>query len=204
LIFGLVKKRKGVLITAAILFVIGTAGCAFSVLMYTKKVVNYVRSTEFQEDAKKGTELVGQTMGSVTSGVSRGLAATLDDEATTKLAKKSATIVGKSIKTIASSFDSTLGNKNVFLDSSLSRSGLVLGRAEEQYKSKTADLGIFVDYQKDFDGKLRITNYDQNGQKIDVAEKIIKSKGGQGRVEVFSFSHSNLGLTTYFIISNVD
>jgi hypothetical protein len=204
LIFGLVKKRRGVLITAAILFVIGTAGCAFSALTYTKKVVKYVKSTDFQQDAKKGSELVGQTMGSVTSGISRGLAATLDDEATTKLAQKSATIVGKSVKTIASSFDSTLGNKNIFLDSSLSGTGLILGRAEEQYKSKTADLGIFFDYRKDFNGKLRITNYDQTGRKIDVAEKVVKSKAGQGKVEVFSFSNSNLGLTTYYIISNAN
>jgi uncharacterized membrane protein YqjE len=204
LIFGLVKKQKNLLITAAILFVIGTFGCAFSALAYSKKVVNYVRSKEFQEDTKKGSELVGQTIGSVSSGISGGLATTLDDEAITKLAKKSATIFGKSIKTLASGFDSTLGNKNIFSDSSIANNGLELGRAEEKYNPKANDLGIFVDYKKDFKGKLRVINYDQTGKKIDISEKDINSKAGQGKVEVFSFLHSDLGLTTYYIISKVE
>jgi ABC-type transport system involved in multi-copper enzyme maturation permease subunit len=148
LIYGLFKKRKNLLITAVILFIIGTIGCAFSALTYTKKVVNYVRSNEFQNDTKKGSELIGQTIGSASSGVSRGLATTLDDEATTRLASKTATIIGKSIKTVASSFDSTVGNRNIFLDSSLSDSGLGLGRAEEKYNLKNDELEIFIDYKK--------------------------------------------------------
>ena len=65
------------------------------------------------------------------------------------------------------------------------------------------DLEIFVDYKKDFKGKLRATNYDQTGKKIDVSEIYVNSKAGQGKVEVFSFPHSNLGLTTYYILSKV-
>jgi hypothetical protein len=95
LIYGLIKKRKNVTIIAVIIFVIGTVGGAFSAFAYAKQVVNYVRSNEFQNDTKKGSELVGQTIGSVSSGVSSGLATTLDDEAITKLARKSATILGK-------------------------------------------------------------------------------------------------------------
>jgi len=204
LIFGLIKKRKNALITAAILFAIGTIGCVFSAWTYTKKVVAYVKSKEFQDDTKKGSALVGQTMGSVSSGVSQGLTATLDDKAITNLAKKSATILGTSIKTMASGLDSTLGNKNIFVDSSLENSGLGLGRADEKYNSKTNDLAIFIDYNKDFKGKLSVTNYDQTGKKIDVAEKQINSRAGQGKVEVFSFLHSGLGLTTYYIISKAD
>ncbi len=204
LIFGLIKRRKSLLRTAVILFVIGTIGCAFSALTYTKKVFSYVKSKEFQEDTKKGSALVGQTIGSASSGVSDGLATTLDDESITKLAKKSATVVGKSIKTLTSSFDSTLGNKNIFIDSSLTNAGLELGRAEEKYNSDTNDLEIFIDYKKDFKGKLRITNYDQAGRKIDVTKKEVRVDAGKGKVEVFSFQHSDFGLTTYFIISKVD
>jgi len=116
LIFGLIKKRKNILITAAILFVVGVIGCVFSGLTYSKKVYDYVKSKEFQDDAKKGSEIVGQTVGSVSSGLSKGLSTTLDDEAISNLAKKSATILGKSIKTMASSLDSTIGNKNIFID----------------------------------------------------------------------------------------
>jgi hypothetical protein len=203
LIYGLIKNRKNLLITAVILFAIGTIGCAFSALTYTKKVVNYVRSDEFQSDTKKGSELIGQTIGSASSGVSSGLATTLDDEATTKLARKTGTIIGKSIKTVASGFDSTVGNRNIYLDSSLSDGGLELGRAEEKYNSKNNDLQIFIEYKKPFKGKLRVTNFDQNGRKIDIADKEINSKEGDGKVEVFSFPHSKFGMTTYYIVSKV-
>jgi len=204
LIFAIIKKRKNILITAAILFVVGTLGCIYSGLAYSKKVYHYVTSNEFQEDAKKGSEIVGKTVGSVSSGLSQGLSTTLDDEAISNLAKKSATILGKSIKTMASSLDSTIGNKNIFIDQNLADAGFELGRADEQYKSKTNDLGIFINYKKDFTGKLKITNYDQTGKKIDIAEKEINVKAGQEKVEVFSFSHSDLGVTTYYIIAKVE
>jgi hypothetical protein len=204
LIFGLIKKRKNALISAAILLVIGVIGCVFSGLTYSKKVYDYVKSKEFQEDAKKSSELVGQTVGSVSSGLSKGLSTTLDDEAISNLAKKSATILGKSIKTMASSLDTTIGNKNIFIDKNLADAGFELGRADEQYNSQTSDLGIFIDYKKDFKGKLKLTNYDQTGKKIDVAEKEIDARVGQEKVEVFSFSHSDLGLTTYYIISKTN
>lgn len=204
LIFGLIKKRKNFLITAAVLFAVGVIGCVFSGLTYSKKVYDYVKSKEFQEDANKGSELVGQTVGSVSSGLSKGLSTTLDDEAISNLAKKSATILGKSIKTIASSLDTTIGNKNIFIDQNLADADFELGRADEQYNSKTNDLGIFIEYKKDFKGKLKLTNYDQTGKKIDIAEKEINAKAGQEKIEVFSFSHSELGLTTYYIISKAD
>lgn len=204
LIFGLIKKRKNILITAAILFGVGIIGCVFSGLTYSKKVYDYLKSKEFQEDANKGSELVGQTVGSVSSGLSKGLSTTLDDEAISNLAKKSATILGKSIKTMASSFDSTIGNKNIFIDQNLADAGFELGRAGEQYKSKTNELEIFIDYKKDFKGKLKLTSYDQTGKKMDVAEKEINAKAGQEQVEVFSFSHSDLELTTYYIISKAE
>lgn len=204
LIFGLIKKRINILITAAILFIIGVIGCVYSGLEYSKRLYNYVTSNEFQQDTKKGSEIVGQTVGSVSSGLSKGLSTTLDDEAISNLAKKSATVLGKSIKTMASGFDSTIGNKNIFMDQNLTDAGLELGRADEKYQSKTNDLGIFIDYKKNFKGKLKLINYDQTGKKIDIAEKGINVKAGQGRVEVFSFSHSDLGLTTYYIISRAE
>ena len=105
---------------------------------------------------------------------------------------------------MASSLDSTVGNKNIFVDHSLSDAGFELGRAEELYNSKTNDLGIFIAFKKDFKGKLKTTNYDQTGKKIDVAGKAINAKAGEGKVEVFSFEHSYLGITTYYIISRAD
>lgn len=200
-IIGIIKKKKKLLITAAILFVVGSVGTVFSGSIYTKRVYNFVKDTDIQEVARKGSEVVGQTAGSVSSGLSKGLSTTLDDEAITALAKKSSTILGKSIKTIASSFDSTIGNKNIFIDENLSEAGFKLGRAEEKYNEKTNDLGIFIEFEKDFKGKLKLTNYDQNGKKIDFAEKEISVKAEHEGVIIFSFLHSDLGMTTYYMLS---
>ncbi len=45
IIFGVVKKRKSVIIAATIVFITGAIGTGFSAVMYTKKVVSYVRSS---------------------------------------------------------------------------------------------------------------------------------------------------------------
>ena len=200
-IFGLIKKRKNILVTSAILFTVGIIGCAFSALTYTKKALEYVKSKEFQDDTKKGAEIIGQTVGSTTSGISNGLSNTLDEAAIKNLASKSAIILSKVTKTIASNLDSTLGHKNIFLDKTLENSGIELGRADEKYNSKTNNLGIFIEFKNDFKGILRITNFDQTGQKIEVVDKTVNAKAGQNKVEVFVFLHSGLGLTTYYIIS---
>lgn len=203
-IYSLLKKNRRILYIAITLFSIGTIACVFSAFFYSKKAIEYVQSTEFQEDTRKGTQIIGETIGSATSGISDGLSTTLDDKAIESLARKSATIFGKVTKTIASSFDSTLGSKSLFLDKSLENSGLELGRAEEKYDSKTNDLGVFISYKKDFTGKLRLTNYDQNGNIIEIVDKTIDSKTGKGEVEIFTFSHSSMGLTTYYILSKID
>lgn len=201
LIFGLIKKKKNLIITASVLGFIGVMGCAFSVFNYTTKAIAYVKSKEFQNDARKGAEFIGETVGSTTSGISSGLSTTIDEEAIDKLAQKSTTIVGKVTKTVASTFDSTLGNKNIYLDKSLENSGFQLGRAEEVYNSKSEDVEINIGYTKDFSGNISITNYDQNGRIIEVVNKNIKAKAGDNKVEVFNFQHADPGLTTYYILS---
>jgi hypothetical protein len=41
---------------------IGTVGCIYSALTYTKKVYDYVRSQEFQKDTEKASELAGKPL----------------------------------------------------------------------------------------------------------------------------------------------
>jgi hypothetical protein len=89
---------------------------------------------------------------------------------------------------VASSLATTIGNKNIFIDQNLADAGFELGRADEQYNSRTSDLGIFIEFKKDFKGKVKLTNYDESGKKI----------------EVYSYLHSGLGLTTYYNLSKAD
>lgn len=201
LLYGIIKKRKGILISGAILFILGGIGSAYAGFNYLNKTYQYIFSDEFQEDTKKGSEVIGKTIGSVSSGLSEGLTATLDEDAITELAGKSSVILGKSIKTIASGLDSTAGSKLIFIDKNLEDAGFELVRAEENYEPANNKLGVFISYQKDFIGKLKLTNYDQTGKKIDVAEKDIRAKAGEEKVEVFSFPYSKMGITTYYILS---
>jgi hypothetical protein len=131
------------------------------------------------------------------------VANTLDDEAIKNLAGKSATILAKVTKTVASTLDSTIGTNNIFLDQSLSETGIELGRATEKYQSSGSDLQVFISYKKNFKGKLRLTNYDQLGKKMEQVEKAIISVAGDERVEVFHFPNSEFGITTYFILNIV-
>ncbi len=85
IIYGLIKKRRNFRSTGLFVFMIGLFGCFIFGYRYTKATLDYVKSNEFQEDTKKGAELVGKTIGTVTSGVSQGLSKTLDDEAIAKL-----------------------------------------------------------------------------------------------------------------------
>lgn len=198
---GLVTKRNKALFAGCILFVIGLFGCFFSGYKYSKAVLEYVKSDEFQSDTKKGTEFIGETIGSGASGLSQGLSNTLDDEAIAKLAAKSGVILGKSIKTVASGLDSTIGRKSVFIDKTLEEDNLIFGSAEASYNDKTNDLRIYLESKTDFRGKLKLTNYDQTGNLIDVAVKEVNLTANKGKVEVFSFNNASLGMTTYYIIS---
>jgi hypothetical protein len=202
-IYGFIKKTTNIKSIGFFLLIAGLFGCFFFGYKYAKTTLEYVKSSEFQEDAKKGAQLVGETMGTVTSGVSKGLSNTLDDEAISKLAQKSGAILGKSIKTIASGLDSTLVSKSVFMDKTLESEGLNFGRAEEKLNAGSNDLEIFVESATDFAGRLKITNYDQTGKIIDVSEKDVNLKAGKGKVEVFSFANADFSLTTYFIISKI-
>jgi len=201
IIIGLIKKHTKFRSIGLFAFMVGLFGCFIFGYKYAKATLEYVQSGEFQEDAKKTSQFVGETAGSIASGISQGLASGLDDSAISNLAKKSGVIIGNSIKTLASGLDSTIGDKNIFIDKTLETEGLSFGRAEEQFNSQSNDLGIYMESKSDFNGRIRITNYDQTGKIIDTSEKMVNLKAGKGNVEIFSFKNSNFGITTYFIIS---
>jgi hypothetical protein len=185
-------------------FAVSAIGCGLSAYFYAQKVWAYAQSNEFQNDVKKGAELAGKTVVSATSGAAKSAAAALDDEAIAQLANKSASIAGKSIKTITAAMDSTLGSKNVFMDQNLANAGLEIGRAEAHYKAGKEHLGVFINYKQDFKGNLTLTNYDQTGKVIEAATLGVIEKAGQGKVTLFQFEYSELGLTTYYILSKAN
>ncbi|HEY8388426.1 MAG TPA: hypothetical protein VIK74_07470 [Parasegetibacter sp.] len=201
LVFGIWKKRKSTIIIASIFVLAGVAGCAYLIWNLGTGVYRYVTSEEYLEDAKKGAEIVGKTAGVVSSGISKGLSKTLDDEAIANLAKKSAVIIDKSIKSNFQSADSTLGNKNIFIDKNLIEAGIELGRAEEYFNSQKNAIGISIKYNKPFNGNLKLTSYDTSGNKIETTVKEITAPAGLEGVEVFTFNDIDLASSAYYILS---
>jgi hypothetical protein len=196
LIVGIARKKRAVQIAAVVLFFIGVSGCAFSVFAYTRKVVQYVKSPAFQQDAKKGTELIGETLGSAVSGASDGINKGLDEESIRKLAGKSANILGKSTKTFAAGLDSTLWSRSLFQDESMKDSGLEPGSSTEDAPALTINLN----FKQNFNGRLFVTKYDLNGKIIERVETDVKGKKGDNKVIRFAFNHSSSRLNSYYII----
>lgn len=203
IVYGVLKKRDKFWKIGAIVFALAVIGAFYFGYQYTRLAIDYVRSKDFQSDVQKGSELVGETIGSITSGASEGLASTLEDSSIAKLAGQSGLILGKSIKTIAAGLDSTLGEKNVFIDSLLEAEGLQIGRAEEEFKDGKSVLSFYIESTKDFKSKVAVTNYDRAGKIIERSEKQVILQSGKGQVEKFTFNNSDFGLTTYFIVSKV-
>jgi len=198
---GLVKGNKQVWISALVAFVLLTLVTVFAGYTYVKETINYMGSDEFQEETRKKAENVGKTWGNTVTGTAQGLEATLDDDAIAKLANKGAKIVGKGVKAAATGMDETVGKTTVFLDESADREGVAIGRAEQITDSLKHSFGLFLEFNKDFNGTLSLTAYDSEGKKQDKAELPFKEKAGKAKVYVFQFDYFKPGMSGYCVLA---
>lgn len=198
---GLVKKKQKLWIGSLIGFVFFALLTVFSAYTYIKESINYMGTDEFQAETKKKAENLGKTWGNTVSGTAQGLEATLDDEAIAKLANKGAKIVGKGVTAVATGLDETAGKTTVFADESVDKTGVTIGRAEQITDSTKYSFGLFLEFKKDFDGKLILTAYDSKGLKQDNSELTIKEKAGKAKVYVFQFDYFQPGLSGYCILT---
>jgi hypothetical protein len=204
LIYGGIRRRKRVLIYSSVMLIFSVAGCLFFAINSARLLVKYVKSDEFQEDTKKTTGWVGETVGSASSGFAEGLSGTLEDSAITTLAGKSASIMAQVLKVTASSLDSTIGSPNVYFDKNLEGTGINFGRADIRTDGVQRLLVIYASFEKKFEGVLRLTNYDQKGKVIEAVNLPVAGNVNEEEILKFDFPVSQFGLTTYFILSRVD
>ena len=200
-IFGLVKKRKKlVLISLSIFFtfVLLTVYCAYS---YVKKSIDYAATDEFQSEVKKKAENVGKTYGNTVSGTVKGLDETLDADAIAKLANKTAVITGKVVKATSAGLDSTVGQTSIVSDKSALDAGIEIGRALQNAEGSVNNIGLYLDFKTNFKGTLRLTSFDQKATKMDAVEVKVDEKAGVGKVVVFKFKFAPPGLNGYCILS---
>lgn len=204
LIYGGIRRRKKVIIFSSVMLIFSLAGCLFFAINSARLLVKYVKSDEFQEDTKKSTGWVGETVGSASSGFAEGLSGTLEDSAITALAGKSASIMAQVLKVTASSLDSTIGSPNVYFDKNLEGTGVNFGRADIRTDGVQRQMVIYASFKKNFEGVLRLTNFDQKGKVIEVVNLPVSGKVNEDEILKFDFPVSQFGLTTYFILSRVD
>lgn len=197
---GLVKKKQKLWIGSLAAFVIFFLITVFAGYSYLKASINYMGSDEFQNETKKKAENVGKTWGNTVSGTAQGLESTLDEDAIAKLANKGATIIGKGVKATATGFDETTGKTTVFADKSIDDAGIDIGRAEKIADSAKISFGLFLEFEKDFDGKLALVAFDSKGLKQDISELMINEKAGKAKVYVFQFDYFEPGLSGYCIL----
>ncbi|MBD2770398.1 hypothetical protein IC235_21135 [Hymenobacter sp. BT664] len=201
---GLIKRNQKAWIGSLAAFVVLTLVTVFSIITYAKKTIDYMGSDEFQAETKKKAENTGRIWGNTVSGAAQGLEATLDDEAIEKLAKKGAVIAGKGVKAVATGLDETTGKTTVFADKPLADLGVSIGRAEQLTDSTNNSFGLFLEFKKDFAGKLALTAYDSKGLKMDNAELNVKAEGGTAKVHVFRFKYFKPGLSGYCILTKAE
>ena len=200
IIGGLIKKKQKTWIISLIAFVLFIMLTVFAILSSVRRTVNYLGSEEFQEDTKEQAENLGKTWGNTVSGTAKGLDETLDEDAIIKLANKGAKSIGKGVKAVASGFDETTGKTTIFQDESIDKYWITVGRAERIKDSLVYSFGLYLEFEKNFEGKLVLTAYDEQGLKKDKSELIINEQAGHGKVFVFQFEYFKPGLNGYCIL----
>lgn len=201
---GLVKKMPKVWITSLSAFVVFVMLSCVAIVSSIQRSVDYMQTEEFQQETKRNANALGQSWGNTVTGTAEGLEASLDDEAIAKLANKSAKIVGKGITAVAAGMDETILKTRVFSDESIENEGIKLGRAELIADSLNANFGLYLEFEKNFIGKLRLTAYDCQGLKMDNAEIEIKTEAGKAKVYLFKFDYFEPGLSGYCVLTKTE
>ena len=146
----------------------------------------------------------GKNIGNTVSGAAEGLESTLDEDIIAKFAKKSGIILGSIVEAISSGVEETLGKQKVYADKKIEKNGITIGRAEMLVDSVKYSYGVFLEFKKDYKGKLKLTAFDVDGKKIDKAVVDIDQKSGQDRVFVFEFEYLKPAQSEYSILSGVE
>lgn len=202
LIAGLVKSNRKLWVPGLIGFVLFFLFTVAAGYTYAKKQIEYVSSDEFQEETRKAAENWGKNIGNTASGAAEGIASSLDEEAIGKLAEKSGKILGDGVKSMSKGMDESIGKVLIYPDSILSTNGIELGRAEQTYSPEDGyQFGVFLEFKSQFNGKLKLTAYDSEGLKMDVATVELDKEQGDEGVELFKFEHFKPGKSGYCILS---
>jgi len=201
---GLIKKKRKLWIGSLSAFVLLTLFSVFTITTYISKSIDYMASEEFQEETKKAASNWGKNIGNTVSGAAEGLESTLDEDIIAKFAKKSGMILGSSVEAITAGVDETIGKQKVYADKKIEKNGITIGRAEMLVDSVKYSYGVFLEFKKDYKGKLKLTAFDVDGKKIDKAVVDIDQKSGQDRVFVFEFEYLKPAQSEYSILSGVE
>ena len=202
-IAGIINKKRTLWISSLSIFVVCALFSVFSVVTYIKKSIDYMGSDEFQEETKRSASNWGKNIGNTVSGAAEGLEETLDEDVINKLAEKSGIILGGGVKALSKGASNT-GNKAVHVDKEMEKYGIEIGHAELLENSKKTSFGLYLEFKKDFKGKLRLTAFDMEGKKIDNSTIELDQKLDQDEVFEFEFKYLKPINCEYLILSTIN
>lgn len=200
---GLVKKKKKLWIISLSSFVVLSLVSVYALATYAQKSIAYMGSDEFQAETKKTAENWGKNMGNTITGAAEGLEESIDEDAIAKLAEKSGVILGSGVSAITKGVDESIGKQTVYLSEEGENMGIRVGRAELLGDSVKYSFGLFLEFEKNFDGKLKLTAYDIEGKKVDVSEIEVSKDAGHNKVTVFQFDYLKPTQTEYCILTSI-
>lgn len=201
IVVGISKKNTQMWAGSLVGFVAFSLLIVFSIVKMVTSTVEYLGSDEFHEQTRKNAENWGKSVGNTITGASQGLEASIDEEAIYNLANKTARIAGNGVKAIAEGLDESVGKTTIFMNEEVSDEGIEIGRADEDNEGEGTVITLHLDFEKDFEGKLRLSAYDSEGTKMETSELAVKEVAGTEKVFEFPFSYSRPGLSGYCILS---
>lgn len=190
-VFGVVKKKKKMVITGGICFLAGLAGIGIISVIYTRDAYAYFQGESVAAQNQPGSEAVS---------LSKGLSESIGNDDVSGLSAKANSLRGKSIQAVNNSGNAELDDKDIFLNELLTHEDVRITRAEIQHKDDIYSVSITILFEKKFSGKLKLSNYNREGRLIESAEKITESGPGTSKDVEFEFRSSDFIQTKNFIL----
>lgn len=202
LVIGIVKKKQTTWVIALFALIGFSCFGVYSIYQFAKSSLDYAKSDDFKDHVGNGAKEIGEIIGEAASGGAEGLSSTLDEEAIDQLARKGGRIFGDGIRAISDGIDESMVKTIVYMDQSLSTSGIIIGRAETEYdKELIKKINLFIEYTKEFSGKLTLTSYDSEGLKTDFTYIEITAIKDTKRTESFTLYNKAAGDNGYCILA---
>lgn len=165
---------------------------SFLIVKGVKDTVSYVQSDQLVKDARETARMSAKISASTISGSVKGFEEGLNEEDFAAAANKGAKITGRITVGTTGGFDATLGTTTVTTTPQAEALGIEIGRSQ---LGQNNDVQIFTSFNQAFKGILKLSAYDSEGQKMDVAKVNVDESEDTDKNIIFKFQNNSPGLS---------